>query len=320
MDNTNTEDGSLNESRENLAAYALNALTPEERAQVDRLIEGSPGAAQELRQFQEGAEALSLLAGELSPPAGLRDRILRSAAAPLPGVARRAALSATAEPDTGWTGHLGSWISSARLAYAGTAVAMAGIVGLAAFFGVENAQLSRQVRDLSSEITESKVTVVGLQSTVTASSERIDGQNTQISQLEDVNESLQVALKDQRWLTYVTQNGGFEVGRWLAGGQNAPEADGQLWVSDTDNLAAFLVHGLPQQPEGKVYHLWLEGSPDGEQIRSRVAIFSVNEAGQARVEFKLPRSIYDYDRAIVTLEDEAKFVPVPTGDEVLSSP
>ena len=319
MENTNTEDGSLNESRENLAAYALNALDPEERAQVDRLLTDSAAARFELREFQEGAEALSLLAGELSPPAGLRDRVLRLAAAPLPGVSQRAALSAVAEPDAGWPARLGAWVSSIRPAYAGSAVAMAGIVALTAFFGVENSQLSRQVRDLGAEITDSKATIAGLQSTVTASSLQVDGQNTQISQLQDVNDSLQEALKDQRWLIYATQNG-FEVARWLAGGQNAPEADGQLWVSDTDNLAAFMVSGLPPQPAGKEYHLWLEGNLDGEPIRSRVAIFNVNEAGQARVEFTLRRSIYDYDRAVVTLENASQFVPVPTGDQVLSSP
>ena len=219
MDNTNTADGSLNESRDSLAAYALDALDPNERAQVERLLAISEEARQELLELQEGAEALSYLAGELEPPTRLKDRILSLARSVQPVAGTLAALEPTASPETGWPARLSIRLKTARLGYFGTSVAAAGIVALAVFFGVQNSRLSSQVDDLNSQIAESRSTINGLQSTVAAASGTINEQNSQIDDLEG-------SLRDLRRTTYLVASGAVNVSKWLEGGQTAPEADG----------------------------------------------------------------------------------------------
>ena len=50
-----------------LAGYALNALSPEERLRVEQLLETSQEARDELRRFMEATENLSHLAGDTEP-------------------------------------------------------------------------------------------------------------------------------------------------------------------------------------------------------------------------------------------------------------
>ncbi|HVC81133.1 MAG TPA: anti-sigma factor [Chloroflexota bacterium] len=61
---------------EMLGSYALDALTPEERAIVDAYLPSSPSAQEELTQLSEVAGRLALTAIPRDPPPALRARLL----------------------------------------------------------------------------------------------------------------------------------------------------------------------------------------------------------------------------------------------------
>jgi anti-sigma-K factor RskA len=67
--------------RDLAGAYALNALTAEERAAYERAIDGSEEARSEATELQDTAVILGLSVTPVEPPAALRARLLQSIAA-----------------------------------------------------------------------------------------------------------------------------------------------------------------------------------------------------------------------------------------------
>jgi anti-sigma factor ChrR (cupin superfamily) len=67
------------------ALYALGCLPNDEVARLEEHLAGCPECAAATRELEEAATALSALAPEADPPAGLRERLLERVAAPRPG-------------------------------------------------------------------------------------------------------------------------------------------------------------------------------------------------------------------------------------------
>ena len=61
-----------------LGAYVLGALEPRERAEIERHVEECERCRQELVELRRAAQILPRSVPQLGPPAGLRDRIMRS--------------------------------------------------------------------------------------------------------------------------------------------------------------------------------------------------------------------------------------------------
>ena len=70
----------MKQDRDLAGAYALNALTAEERAAYERAIEGSEEARSEATELQDTAVILGLSAAPVNPPAALRARLLTAIA------------------------------------------------------------------------------------------------------------------------------------------------------------------------------------------------------------------------------------------------
>jgi hypothetical protein len=66
------------EARELLPLYALDALSPEERAQVERVLEASPQLQAELKELQAAAAELALALPPEPLPEGLEERVMAS--------------------------------------------------------------------------------------------------------------------------------------------------------------------------------------------------------------------------------------------------
>ena len=64
---------------EQVAAYALDALDPDERHEFERHLEECSACREQLPAFAEAAAALAIGAGPAEPPAELRGRILAAA-------------------------------------------------------------------------------------------------------------------------------------------------------------------------------------------------------------------------------------------------
>jgi anti-sigma-K factor RskA len=281
----------------NLPAYALNALNPEERARVEALLEVSPEAREELRLYQDMAEKLSHLATQAGsiPSERVRASLLAQADSDihLIDLAREEARSVRPSRVAALSGFFRSF----RAAYVGTAAVSVSVLGIALFFGIENSRLGSEVAQLRMDREADLAQVADLRQAMDEASVEFDVQQAEVARLNAVNDGLNEALKNQQWLTYVTQNREFRVPNYFVGGPGAPEANGTLAVKNFDDLAVFLVSGLPPAPDGFQYGLTLmrDGVPE------QVATFQVNQAGQARVEFDLPDNISQFESAMVVL-------------------
>jgi hypothetical protein len=296
-----------------LPAYALNALNPEERARVEALLEASPEAREELRHYLEMAERLGLLATQAgaTPPERVRANLLAQADSDihLIDVAREEARSVRPSRAAALSGFFRSF----RAAYVGTAAALVSVMGIAVFFGIENSRLGSEVAQLRMDRESDMAQVADLRQSMDEASAEFDAQQAEVARLNAVNDGLNEALKNQQWLTYVTQNREFRVPNYFVGGPGAPEANGTLAVKNFDDLAVFLVSGLPPAPDGFQYGLTLlrDGVPE------QVATFRVNEAGQARVEFELPDNIAQFESAMVVLNSVDPSNATVSGLEVM---
>lgn len=281
---------------DDLPAYALNALTKAERARVEALLRRSAEARAELEQYLKSVEGLGLLARQVEPPARVREGILAQAERDvhLMNIARQEARSAT--PRFGE--RIAGWLRPARVAYAGAAAGIIAIVGIAVIFGMENSRLNSEVDGLREQVAAESERYEDLERSVQVSSTQVASQEDEVARLTAVNAALNEALKNQQWLTYVTNSREFEVPNWLVGGPEAPEANGTLAVRYFDDAAVFLVSGLPPAEDGYQYMLWLVrgGTPEA------VASFQVNEGGMARVEFELPDRAEVYESVLVSKE------------------
>lgn len=115
------------EARELLPLYALDALSPQERAQVEQALEASPQLQAELRELQEAAAELALALPPEPLPEGLEERVMASLpprvelAQPLPLPPRRPvflrwlapAVAAALLLVVAWVGSLGwGWVQA----------------------------------------------------------------------------------------------------------------------------------------------------------------------------------------------------------------
>jgi hypothetical protein len=294
MTDSDSFDLSIPDPWGDLPAYALNALGAEERARVEALLDVSPEAREELRLYMEMAEALSYVA-DSAPPEHVRAGLLAQADSDihLMDVARAEARSVRPSRRSAFYG----LFRSVRVPYVGTAAALIAVMGIAIFFGIESSRLGSEVAQLRMDREADLAQVADLRQVVDETSAQSDAQKAEVARLTAVNAGLNEALKNQQWLTYVTQNREFRVPNYFVGGPGAPEANGTLAVKNFDDLAVFLVSGLPPAPDGFQYGLTLvrDGVPE------QVATFQVNEAGMARVEFKLPDNIVQFESAMVVL-------------------
>ncbi len=65
--------------RELIAAYALDALDPQESARVEEHLNRCSSCRRELDSFLRVTDHMALSATEATPPAGLEERIIRQA-------------------------------------------------------------------------------------------------------------------------------------------------------------------------------------------------------------------------------------------------
>ena len=188
----------------------------------------------------------------------------------------------------------------ARLAMATSAAALIVAAILAGTFGRQTSDLRDEIHVLESKLVQEEDSRAEMVS------------NDEVSRLRETNNALQEALRDQMWLTYVSNNQSWDASEWLTGGSTAPRAHATIVVKRGTQEAMLLVGGLDQLRPGENYQLWF--TADGDM--SPMASFEVDQAGTARVPFTFNRNIYDYDGAAVTVETGIN-VPSPSAHHVL---
>ena len=292
-----------NPAFEDLAAHALGVLDSEENERVLALLEESPAARAELRELLEGAEVLGRSLPAVATPPGMKVRLLAAAAPTISPVAETSQAAVQPAPEFTSADAL-KWalglLRPARLAMATSVAALIVAAVLAGIFANRTSDLSEQTKQLMAEIQDLESERANMVS------------SAEVSTLRATNDALQEALRDQMWLTYVSNNQSWDASEWLTGGSSAPRAHATIVVKRGSQDAVLLVGGLDQLRPGEHYQLWF--AADGQMMP--MASFQVDQAGTARVPFTYGRNIYDYDGAAVTIESGSN-VPAPSAQHVL---
>ena len=292
-----------NPAFEDLAAHALGALEDEENDRVLALLSESPAARAELRELLEGAEVLGRSLPAIQTPPGMKERLLAAAVLEMSPAADARLDEVQPSPVFSPADAL-KWVlgifKPARLAMATSAAALIVAAILAATFGRQTSDLRDEIHVLESKLVQEEDSRAEMVS------------NDEVSRLRETNNALQEALRDQMWLTYVSNNQSWDASEWLTGGSTAPRAHATIVVKRGTQEAMLLVGGLDQLRPGENYQLWF--TADGDM--SPMASFEVDQAGTARVPFTFNRNIYDYDGAAVTVET-GRNVPSPSAHHVL---
>ena len=301
----NRDDNERDQLADDLAAYALGALTPAERRVLDAQIQASPQLQTRLRALSTTVDALAYSAPQLSPPPAAKARLLarveadrRKQASASPRARPISALGAR-QPGRNRFRQVQqqaqrqaqSWLDLAtgwKLTTLATASAL--LIFVAASYSLQRqlTQLSSTLATVQAEVTTLRTSNAELQQTNEVLLQEFQAQRLQLASLVNID---QVVTLDGR-----------EV---------APNAGGTLFVGT--NSLTLLVHGLKPLPAGQTYELWL--IPDGrDPIAS--GLVSLTAAEGPYLITDLPRNAETFAAVGLTIEP-AGGSDQPTGPIVL---
>lgn len=253
--------------------YALDALTDEEKAEVEAYIANDPEAKARLNALQETAELLPLAAESIMPSpsvkANLMDRVRADSRAKAhqaaPVVAQKRPAERPSLPQISWWDRLRQ--SFAMPALAGTAALAAILLFIWAI------SLNQQVTDLQDQVAD-------LTNDTALLTDELETLRNDNDQLRVRNETLQQQLETQNDILASYQTPGTST---IAIGDNTgenPQARATLTVPPESNDATFVTDNLRQLNADQVYQLWIIR---GDEALS-AGIFEVDENGRAIVE------------------------------------
>jgi hypothetical protein len=289
--------------------YALDAVTDEERAQVEAHLAAHPEDAPRLQALVAAATLLPMMANPMVPSARVKTNLMARVQADPRTLGRVVDKVETAVSTTP------SFFTTIRTAFARFQTrplmpALAGMAMFVAIFAVVWSQtVSRQLDDVQQQIGELEIQLVHKTEATSTLSAEIGALQIEVALLEQVNEQMREELNRQNEVlaiytapdtaTVVINDTGIH-----------PGASGRLTVDVGSNTAVLTITNLPDHTD-LVYQLWLI---QGETLVS-AAIFDVNESGQQTL--------------IISTTDLARFDAVgisteppggsnqPTGDIVL---
>lgn len=203
-----------------LPLYALDALTPEERAQVEAYVAVDPEARTRLAELSQTAAALPYAAAPVTPPTAVKTRLMARVE-----VDARRRQPAAERPASLWE----NW--RRRLAPVALAASL-GLAALALAWGVS----------LNAEVTQLRTEGVALKA--------------QVTQLRTEAELLREQVNQQdRLLAQLTAPGARITE--VSGTALQPGARGHFIADPQQATAVLVVSGLAQLQPGQTYQFWL---------------------------------------------------------------
>ena len=266
---------------EALAELALGSLGSDERAAIEGWVSKDPAARAELRALEQVIVALGAAAGDVDPPAHLRDRVL-AIAATAAGAARDpmatpnlADTSIRAEGPSRWS----------RAGWLVAAAAILAVVGLTMY----TARLSSQLRSLFAQLEVTSTRLANVEAQLRDSRSQF------------LRARLETSVLSAPDLQQVD----------LAAQDSAPRARARAFLSRARGIV-LTAASLPQLPAERTYQLWMltTGAP------SSVGTFQADPSGGVSAVFDMPTSVRATQGLAVSVEP-AGGVPAPTGAIVL---
>ncbi len=241
---------------EDLALYALDALTGDDRANLEKHLPGCASCRQELEQLRGDGALLALSTVGPKPPARARQRLLDAVAKEAASQSRAERAAQTATGRKSWWGWLG-WAAAAA------------VVVFAASLWKENAALRSSLASAASEAQQSAHDLEDLRR-VTAPIISPDAQVVTVVALKTQPQPQGKAfyLKNRSSLVFIANNmpplppqKAYEL--WLIPTQGAPIAAG-VFKPDARGRGAIVNPPLPAGTEAKTFAITVEneaGSP-----------------------------------------------------------
>jgi anti-sigma-K factor RskA len=264
--------------RDQAAAYALGALTAEERADFEAHVSVCAECSAEVRSYAPVVAALAEGVPQQDPPAQLRGRVM--AAVQRSGVPASSTVAASGGPTTASRSYrrpVAPWLLAAASLLA--AVALGGYSGRVRG---QLAALEQRVRDVT---------------------QRADASERQLAELQE-----KVA---QDRAVVVVLNASDLVRVDLAGQPVAPRAAARAFWSRSRGLV-FTASSLPPLPKDRTYQLWVVTA----QAAVGAGLLKPEGDGAAHAVFMTPSDLAKPVAIALTIEPDGG-VPAPTGDKYL---
>lgn len=288
-------------AEQQVAAYALGTLDPEDRAAVEALLAASPEQQEELRQLREVVALLPYAAQPTSPPERVRQQLLARIAAT---AAQPAATPAAASANAPTPPRRARWLVPAIAAALATLVLA--LAGITLSLTDSMARLDQTNRELVTTLGTLQQALANTQ----ARQETLAGQLAAgQSQLEQVSAKLaaseerigQLSAKvaqDDYVISFVSAPG--VATRQLVSAQAELNAQGKMYMYPGNSSAVVLFSGLPPLAPGKVYQFWL--ADDGNQVAG--GTFVADSSGIGHIVVQAPREVNAFSQVMVTVEPE----------------
>ncbi len=261
----------MNEQIEELFPfYALDALTNEEKAEVEAYIAANPEAEVRLQALQETAELLPMSAEPVMPSPSVKANLMARVQADSRAQAHQVAPVAVPQRvDKRPSQPQFSWWESLRRSF--TLPALAGTAALATIvLFIWAISLNQQITDLQAQVAD-------LTGSATQLQEELETMRVDNDQLRVRNQTLQQELEARNDILAAYQAPGT---RTIAIGDitgEHPQAHATLTIAaDAASMATFVAENLPHLSAEQVYQLWI--IHDNQPISA--GIFNVDENGR----------------------------------------
>lgn len=279
-----------------LAAYALNALEPEEAALVnDALAGGDVQLQQEVRALRSVVVALPLAAPLVEPPATLRDRVM-SAVQPAPGRVAAAHFRRAALP----------FRRPERYAAMAASVAVLAAAGLLAW----NVLLHDRVGELADTNSDLQAAVDVMASAQDQSKAALSATDARVEETQALAQDLNAGVTDALFSLTAPDTRAETLSRTA----QAPAANARLIWNPNDQIFILVVTGLPATLDESAYVVWVE-TAQGVQ---KIGHFYVDESGRGLMHGHLTgMDLEDARRLTITKEADPGQTQQPSAPVLL---
>ena len=296
-----------------ITSYALGALEPSEREQVEAHLATCPRCSLIYEEDREITALLSQSVPQEDPPASVREGLL-SRIDTLPVPDKQEARREPASP------HLpfGTMrrLSSLYLAAAVAVIAVLGAVGTGIWFDHRLDQLVQENNKLAVTMAQESNRLAG---NLTRETNHLSAMVSQLDEksrqntdnLAQQNSWLLDIVQEQRSLTYLSATPGIVV-YLLRPLETTSRASGMLMVSSKGTYAILAALRLDVLPPGKIYQVWM--IRDGQ--RDSVGFLTVDSTGYGQISIWPDKPLLEYKQVDVTIEPE-RGSESPSGEKIL---
>jgi anti-sigma-K factor RskA len=290
--------------QDSIPAFVLGTLDTAEALLVSAHVLACPECRAEAEAFQSVLSALPYAAAPRQPPAHVKQQLLAriAAAAPAQRVPPSSGSPARATP---------RWMQAAT----------GGALVLSLAFGMMFYDTNSRVALITSELTQSKQSIMAINQQLTQSQQTLAQLNQQHTQdqtaIAQINQQHAQAIermeaqlaRDQRVTMFISAPQ--TLARLLEGADRRAHAT--MYMQPDNRQAVLVVAGMPRAAPGTIYQFWL--AKPGVQVPS--ATFDVSDDGLAVLQIDAPAPVNQFAQVMITIEQSGG-ATLPSDKVVLS--